>query len=56
VAENSVNLTNGGNTPGATSSTLAIANAQSSDAGSCTVVVTNPTGSVTSQAAQLVVP
>ena len=51
-----MNLTNGGNISGATSSTLAIANAQSSDAGSCTVVVTNPTGSVTSQAAQLVVP
>jgi hypothetical protein len=54
--KNSVNLTNGGNISGATSSTLAIANAQSSDAGSCTVVVTNPTGSVTSQVAQLVVP
>jgi uncharacterized repeat protein (TIGR02543 family) len=49
------NLTDGGRISGATTATLTISNAQASDAGSYTVVVTNAAGSVTSDAATLTV-
>jgi formylglycine-generating enzyme required for sulfatase activity len=49
------NLTEGGRITGTRSSTLRIANGQTSDAGNYRVVVSNPNGSVTSQSAQLTV-
>ena len=45
----------GTNVSGATNATLALTNAQGTNAGSYTVVVTNPAGSVTSQVASLTV-
>ncbi|MFF2481308.1 S-layer homology domain-containing protein [Paenibacillus sp. NPDC058071] len=48
-------LLDGGNISGATTATLSITNAQSSDAGSYTVVVTNTAGNATSNAAALTV-
>ena len=48
-------LSDGGRISGAATATLTISNAQASDAGSYTVVVSNSTGSVTSNAATLTV-
>jgi unsaturated rhamnogalacturonyl hydrolase len=48
-----VNVTNGSNVFGATTSTLTLTNVQMADAGSYTVVVTNLAGSATSGAATL---
>ncbi|WP_284645292.1 immunoglobulin domain-containing protein [Paenibacillus silviterrae] len=48
-------LTDGGNISGATTATLSITNAQSGDAGSYTVVVTNAAGNAESNAATLTV-
>jgi len=45
---NGVALKDGGNISGVTTGTLTIANPQSSDAGSYSVVITNPSGNVTS--------
>lgn len=52
---NGLNLTEGGRITGTRSSTLRIANAQTSDAGNYRVVVSNPNGSATSQSATLTV-
>jgi hypothetical protein len=52
---NGVNLIDGNGISGSTSATLSIANAQISDAGDYTVVVTNVAGTVTSQMAVLTV-
>jgi hypothetical protein len=46
---------NGGNISGVTTTNLQIANVQTANAGSYSVVVTNANGSVTSQVAQLTV-
>lgn len=48
-------LTNGGRINGATTATLTVTNVQATDAGSYSVVVTNETGSVTSDAVTLTV-
>jgi sugar lactone lactonase YvrE len=53
--KNGVALSNTGTLSGATTSTLTITNAQSTDEGSYTVVATNTAGSVTSNAATLTV-
>lgn len=49
------NLSNGGNISGATSTSLVISNASSTDAGNYDVVVNNPVGSATSASAMLTV-
>ena len=53
--KNGVNLVNGGNISGVTSTTLSITNAQVADAGDYTFVATNAVGSATSNAAALTV-
>lgn len=53
--KNGVNLANGGNVSGATSSALALANVQSSDAATYTVYLSNSAGNVTSSGATLTV-
>lgn len=53
--KNGVNLSNGGNVSGATSATLTLTNAQSSDAATYTVYVSNSMGSVTSNGATLTI-
>ena len=53
---NGTNLMNGGNISGATSSNLTLNPALPSDAGSYTVVISNPAGSLTSVVAVLSVP
>ena len=53
--KNSANLSNGGHYSGATTATLTISNADSSDAASYRCVVTNAYGSATSSNATLVV-
>ena len=50
---NGVNINNGGNVSGTTSSTLTITNINASNVGNFTVVVTNSSGSVTSVVATL---
>ncbi|HMJ89504.1 MAG TPA: FG-GAP-like repeat-containing protein [Candidatus Acidoferrum sp.] len=53
---NGTNLVNGGNVSGATTSNLTLAMVTPGDAGSYTVVISNPAGSVTSAVAVLSVP
>jgi alpha-tubulin suppressor-like RCC1 family protein len=53
--KNGTNLANGGNVAGANTPTLTVSNAQTADAGSYTVVVSNAFGSVTSAVATLTV-
>jgi hypothetical protein len=53
---NGANLVNGGNISGATTSNLTLTSVTASDAGSYTVVISNPAGSVTSVVAVLSVP
>jgi hypothetical protein len=55
VRNGTVNLSNGGNVSGATSSSLSLANLSAADAGSYSVVVSNAAGGVTSTAASLTV-
>ena len=52
---NGTNLANGGNISGATANTLTISNAQTTNSGTYTVIVTNVAGSVTSSNAVLTV-
>src|SRR5262249_2464813 len=53
--KNGVNLANGSNVSGATTSALALANVSASDAANYTVVITNAAGSVTSSIPTLTV-
>ena len=53
--KNGSSLSDGGNVSGATNATLTLANVLKADAGSYSVVVTNSSNSVTSQAATLTV-
>jgi uncharacterized repeat protein (TIGR03803 family) len=53
--ENGTNLTDGGNISGSATSTLTIANVAATNAGSYTVIVSNPIYSTTSDVAQLTV-
>jgi hypothetical protein len=52
---NEANLADGGRISGATTATLSISNVETNDAGNYRVVVSNPTGSTTSQVAVLTV-